>query len=408
MASPIGFVGMILPKFKQYSDQWWDQLINQTMVAPIFIFFMYILIKFINVNGIMPKTTGPYDAYFSFFIIIGIIVFAVKTTTKLSGAVGKIAVAAAGMAGGMALGATALAGRAVVGRGAGMIAKSSLGKKLEEKSKNGNWAARVASRGSMAALVKTQGATFDARQTKAGGVVMGQIKAQTGFDVGGHQAQGGFSGAVDRREAKQKKNAKAYERAGFEDEAKRLEKDPGMVANAAKSATNAVFGEKTWENSPMLRNAFIGQAAQERAVNKAEKEKKKRENRQKLGEQIGMLDRAERDLSQGKTPEVVIKITVDAEGKTKHEVIKEETTPVSLIVDQNGKPASSGTPKPPIEKDLNGEKPGEKVTIIRGAYPGFADEIIKTRAAMKEQQHDDRQREPEKKDGGGGESKDKK
>lgn len=45
IASPIAFIAYALPKGGGFTSSWWNQLLNQAMVAPVFLFFLYIIIK---------------------------------------------------------------------------------------------------------------------------------------------------------------------------------------------------------------------------------------------------------------------------------------------------------------------------------------------------------------------------
>ena len=45
IASPLAFIAYALPKGGSFTSSWWNQLLNQAMVAPVFLFFLYIIIK---------------------------------------------------------------------------------------------------------------------------------------------------------------------------------------------------------------------------------------------------------------------------------------------------------------------------------------------------------------------------
>jgi len=279
MSSPIGFVGMILPKLNIYSKQWWHMIISQSLVAPVFLFFMFIIIKMFNSLSTViqvSQTDQQAAVMFNFTIIIAFIVMAVKITKSMSGAVAGAATTVAGMAGAALLGGTALAGRAVVGRVAKGLTASK-GAKLEEMSQSNSFTKRIASRASMATLKGAQTSSFDVRQTKVGSTAMKSLQKNTGFNVGGFQAKGGYQGAIDRAEKKKGETIKSYEKVGFDNEAKRLKTDPGVVATGAKK----VLGENLY-NNPFVRNAFKSQLA----IDRAEKKKKvKDEERKEITDQ---------------------------------------------------------------------------------------------------------------------------
>lgn len=127
--SPIGFVGSILPQLSEYSDRWKKELYGQTMLAPVLLLFIYLIIM---IGKTLTKTTNEiidkaswrdlligdgtidYTAYFKYFLIIGLLITAVKTTKRLSGEIGSFAdkiikailsTAAIVLTGGVAIGA---------------------------------------------------------------------------------------------------------------------------------------------------------------------------------------------------------------------------------------------------------------------------------------------------------------
>lgn len=177
--SPIGFIGSLSPKFAEQSKKWWTTLINQTLVAPIFLFFFYIIAQITTSEGLFKNTLGTttnldVTYYFNFAIIIGLILTAVKLSKQFSGelggkvanfagTVGKLALGAAGAA---TIGGLAVAGRAGLGRGASMIlAKTEKGlAEAGSKSGIGGLGARFALRG----LKGTEKASFDIRGTELG------------------------------------------------------------------------------------------------------------------------------------------------------------------------------------------------------------------------------------------------
>ncbi|OHA19242.1 MAG: hypothetical protein A2836_02940 [Candidatus Taylorbacteria bacterium RIFCSPHIGHO2_01_FULL_45_63] len=128
--SPIGFIGFILPKTKQYADKWWTWLFDQTLVAPVFLILLYIVYKvmsspaMIAVANVNPNGNLPLGFYFNYAILIGMLLLALKITKKLSGEMGamvtKAGIAAGTIVAGGALALTgagaAVAGRAVIGR----------------------------------------------------------------------------------------------------------------------------------------------------------------------------------------------------------------------------------------------------------------------------------------------------
>lgn len=100
--SPIGFIGGTLPWFEKRSSEWWSSLIGQVMVAPFFLFIMYMLIRFIDASANIRKLVETkdfwsgsngldYAMYINAFLIIGLLVVGVKTTKTLAGKMGSMA-----------------------------------------------------------------------------------------------------------------------------------------------------------------------------------------------------------------------------------------------------------------------------------------------------------------------------
>ncbi len=46
--APLAFIAMILPKTNQYAKEWWTHLLNQSILAPAFLFMFYLTAKIIN------------------------------------------------------------------------------------------------------------------------------------------------------------------------------------------------------------------------------------------------------------------------------------------------------------------------------------------------------------------------
>lgn len=55
--APLAWVASILPQTRKYFSDWWNQFINQVVVGPVYIFFIYLAMLFIN-----PSETGGSGA----------------------------------------------------------------------------------------------------------------------------------------------------------------------------------------------------------------------------------------------------------------------------------------------------------------------------------------------------------
>lgn len=137
VSSPIGFIGGSIPWIGDKAKEWWGALVNQILVAPIFMFLFLITMKIIK---ILPETSfssnsGETNKVTTYIIYIITIVFLLKTlsiTKKYSGEVGKVMTNVMKVVGtAAAIAVTAGAGAAIggamsaVGGATGRIAASS-------------------------------------------------------------------------------------------------------------------------------------------------------------------------------------------------------------------------------------------------------------------------------------------
>jgi len=140
--SPIGFIGSVFPGASGAATKWRKTLIDQTLVAPVFLILIYLVAKTIE-SGIFevplpnlgdPAVAVSLDAkfYFNYIIIIGLLLTTKKITKGLSGEMGvmvekfgkKAMAIAAGATLAVATGGAAMAGRVAIGRGAAALASS--------------------------------------------------------------------------------------------------------------------------------------------------------------------------------------------------------------------------------------------------------------------------------------------
>ena len=137
--SPIGFIGAVFPGASGKAAEWRNMLFHQTLVAPVFLIFIYLVMKIMAMLNIPTDTptgdTIPIGFYFNYIIIMGLLLMALKITKSLSGEMGamveKFGKKALAIAGGatlaVATGGAAVAGRAVIGRAAAGVAASETG-----------------------------------------------------------------------------------------------------------------------------------------------------------------------------------------------------------------------------------------------------------------------------------------
>lgn len=144
--APIAFLAMILPKTQTISKRWWSTLFNQCLVAPVYLFFIFIVVKIIQqgilkteMQNTLPTSDPNKDTHLilNFIVLIGLMWASVKATREIGGRISEQAVGwgnklgglVAGFAGGMALGA----GRLAAVRGGGAVAEKFVESKAAQR-----------------------------------------------------------------------------------------------------------------------------------------------------------------------------------------------------------------------------------------------------------------------------------
>ncbi len=99
IASPIAFVALILPGARDLFQKWWSALIGQALVAPVFLFFMYVIAMIIS-SGFLGNTFQGQGADLMdtviniivvFLVLLITLIMALNVTKKLSGQAGALA-----------------------------------------------------------------------------------------------------------------------------------------------------------------------------------------------------------------------------------------------------------------------------------------------------------------------------
>lgn len=206
-------------------SSWMKDLINYTLLAPIFVFFLYIINAFLKADfiqglGLQQNTSNFFEAalyvVIPMLIIYGLISRGVGIAKNLAGTygnmaqefMGKAAGVVVGGALGIATGGTAVAGRNIIGR---------LGTRLASSQSLQNASSRGGIRGALADRVIRSGSylsrsNYDARNVRFINNRLREVGA-TNTRIGGllgtnqSDTAGGFQGAINREVASQ--NARA-------------------------------------------------------------------------------------------------------------------------------------------------------------------------------------------------------
>lgn len=183
--SPLAFLSYTIPATKNWKyvgwSNWWDETVKAAFMAPVFVFFMYIIVMFLESNmglNLLTKSSELTDfnkilsIIVPFIVIIVLLKQAETISTKLAGqisgtitsTVGNIGGKAGGLALGGALGLGAFAMRSTVGKMGASIANSEKLKNTEAKGGISGWGARqLRNVGGFAGK-----SSFDIKNTKIG------------------------------------------------------------------------------------------------------------------------------------------------------------------------------------------------------------------------------------------------
>ncbi|MFA7286030.1 MAG: hypothetical protein WC011_04290 [Candidatus Paceibacterota bacterium] len=280
--SPIAFVSLTIPGVNIPGfgwNEWWKQLSDNAFLAPVFVFFLYLIITFgdlvkvvtsssdltvtDNVNG-ASVTQGVTDSTFvtymgiiiPFILIFVLLMKAKEIAIKMSGEMGAAVKTGAAMLGGVAFGGAALLGTQTLGRAAVSLGNSKFAERLRntgtriEKDKDGNDV--VVSNKGLAAY----GARLGLKTFKSAGegsfnvknTVLGQgiSKLASGGDLrsvisGLGDTKGGYQASIDKKAKKIEEEKELYKTNMSDDETKAytLEKRATYLKDLETKVTQA-------------------------------------------------------------------------------------------------------------------------------------------------------------------------
>lgn len=213
--SAVAFGSYVLPQLKSsISDKWFNALIGQTFMAPIFFIMLYISLSLMN-NTIIQSQKGSAD-WISFFIsdgkstsanigillnfgiVIGLLIVSIIVSKSLADRAGSGSTKLTKYLGGSLAGATGLIGRQTVGRVSRMAADSRAVQALASRSAIG--------RGIKSTLNKGASGSFDFRASSGVSKVLGA----TGTDLGSAGGKGGYRSTLEKQVAAREKAHKEF------------------------------------------------------------------------------------------------------------------------------------------------------------------------------------------------------
>lgn len=253
--SPIAFLGFALPGAEGLQKKWLDALIGQAFFAPVYFFMTWITLKILagimKANVFLPPgekmaqldqaalgslstvtqtqtiDTGVFGMIINFIVVITFLIASLVISKKWADGAGqgmnKATSWAMGKAGGASFGLAARTGRFAVGGVAEMAKDTSAYRRLEAASARGG-ATGFLSKAALSRVDKTSKASFDFRNSRAGGVVLSEFEA-------GKAKEGGF-------EADRKAYREYFEKPGTDSYKKRQERGRGAEVELAITKNN--------------------------------------------------------------------------------------------------------------------------------------------------------------------------
>jgi hypothetical protein len=220
--SPFAFMSFVLPKLAGMEyigwDAWIKRLVATSFMAPIFLFFMYLIFKVLEKNIFQDFTSGDgaiakiLGILIPAMIILALLMKAAKFAEKGGGQFGEIITKGGKMVGGLAItaatatasGGTALAARGIIGGAGG----AGLGKLADKagKSKNFRWASNML----QDSQKFVQGRSFDVRNVKVAGKT---LAGATGLNLGEANKGGWAQLKKEQMSKRQQRNEELKKRA---------------------------------------------------------------------------------------------------------------------------------------------------------------------------------------------------
>jgi hypothetical protein len=257
--APLAFFSYTVPSMQSVDligwKKWWPELLNLSFLAPIFIFFLYLILKFLD-TGLSLISSNHTDGLtfvisivIPFVFIMVLLMKAKGLAKKFSGEMGQAITGGIAAVGGVALGAAtggaAFLGRGTIGRIANKVDKSDWLNNAAAGKTGNAFTQRLAKFGKKA-TTKTASSSFDVRQTAAGNAFskeMGMNLNAKGLGALGLDTKaglGGYKGVKAREVEKENKFAESlghdhHQEVVIQDE---IDKKKVAVSEAEKKQSN--------------------------------------------------------------------------------------------------------------------------------------------------------------------------
>ena len=400
--APIGFMGGVGVGFlSDAAKSWRSQLLDQVLVAPVFMFFMLLIIKVSQVMQSIPAASitiannalgGSMVTYFDYVFIIFLLIKAVSITKKMSGEVGKLAGDAAtsfaGLALGAATGSTAFLARQTLGRGAAVLTNSEGLKNNASKGGPIGYASRLTLR----AATGTSKSSLDLRNTAEGKGALGFIKGE-GIDIAGKNASGGKDGYVQSRDAYAKQQADFAKGLG-----RNVTEEKAVAEFKEKHGSADELNSKEGDIKKKLEDAQKNSAGTDQIL-KLQKDLKETQDRRKLIEKADKINSTDGEEA-GEAAKAITQIAAEQKKAYQEEYAKtvEGSWPAkaeNLFLTKKVSYGKAAADK--IRKDVIKSKTPEQEML----------ELVK-KLNKEEKEGGEKPKEEKKEEGGGDKGKDKK
>lgn len=266
--SPLVFFSYTVPEMQSIKmigwKKWWPETLSLAFVAPVFAFFMYIIVGFLGsglgIKELLSSNSGGLNFVIGivvpFAFIMILLMKAKSIAVDMSGEMGAAMAKAGSTVGGLALGGAvgvgAMAMRGTIGRVGSAIANSDRLKASEAKGGFGGFL----SKNLRNVGTKAGTGSFDVRATKAGAAAGKGM----GIDMG-KAKEGGFIKARAENVAARQKRAKELERGEDSPET--------QAVRSAERALHAVKTDRTRQDALLGLNNGIAFADKPEAITKA-------------------------------------------------------------------------------------------------------------------------------------------
>lgn len=145
--APLAFLGLVLPKMSVITHKWWDALLSNALVAPVFCFMMYLVVRIIRSQDLFDVTLATNANYaqafvgtgsnwmiiYNFIFLISLLIGTLSVSRAVAGKTAGLAIDWAKKGTGVQAGAVGFAARHLIGRTAQAVKESKWAQESAQK-----------------------------------------------------------------------------------------------------------------------------------------------------------------------------------------------------------------------------------------------------------------------------------